>query len=254
MATPQPGPSGSSSESTSQRELLQAVNDVFTVKMSELKRELVQEQEESNERLVKRLRLEKPPVFKKKTHEVQFRFNEDVRSKMSAAAGALSQAPPAVEKAQTLLEEGEKLINNRQKCIKIADRSEHGWATVEEYEEDELAENSDDEKRLFRAEARAGRRLKAAAAKSFKRKGQPGAGRRPGQDARVAHVQSSTGVAAWQLAAAARQSIPVQAGYGAVQSKGFYPPGRMVGPCWQCGKDGHFRAKCPLLVGSIPKQ
>ena len=101
-----PGPSGSSSESASQRELLQAVNDVFTVKMSELKRELVKEQEESNERLVKRLRLE--------THEVQFRFNEDIRSKMSAAAGALSLAPPAVEKAQTLLEEGEKLINNRQ--------------------------------------------------------------------------------------------------------------------------------------------
>ena len=105
LSTCPPGPSGSSSESTSQRKLLQAVNDLFTVKMSELKRELVKEQEESNERLVKRLCLEKPPMFKKKTHEVQFRFNEDVRSKMSAAAGALSQAPPAVEKAQTLLED-----------------------------------------------------------------------------------------------------------------------------------------------------
>ena len=62
---------------------------------------------------------------------------------------------------------------------------------MEEYEEDELAENSDDEKRLFRAEARAGRRLKAAAAKSLKTKGQP-AGKRPGQDARLA--LSGTGV------------------------------------------------------------
>ena len=53
-----------------------------------------------------------------------------------------------VEKAKTAVEEGEKLINERQKLIRIADRSEHGWATVEEYEEDELAEDSDDEKKL----------------------------------------------------------------------------------------------------------
>ena len=54
--------------------------------------------------------------------------------------------------------------------IRIADRSEFGWATVEEYEEDELADNSDDEKRLYRAELRAGRRIKAAAAKNKKKK------------------------------------------------------------------------------------
>lgn len=46
----------------------------------------------------------------------------------------------------------------RQKNIKIVDRSKHGWATVVEYEEDELANNSDNESRLFRAEARAGRK------------------------------------------------------------------------------------------------
>ena len=59
---------------------------------------------------------------------------------------------------------------SRQKAIRIADRSEYGWATVEEYEEDELAANSNDEKRLFRAEMRAGRRCKAAAAKGEKKK------------------------------------------------------------------------------------
>ena len=61
----------------------------------------------------------------------------------------LEQTPPAVEKACTCLQEGEKLINLRQKNILIADRSEHGWATVAEYEEDELGDNSDDEKCLL---------------------------------------------------------------------------------------------------------
>ena len=62
----------------------------------------------------------------------------------------------------------------------MADRSEHGWATVKEYLEDELADNSDDEKRMQKAEFRAGRKLKAAAAKNAKKK----AGslqKRPGQ-------------------------------------------------------------------------
>ena len=55
--------------------------------------------------------------------------------------------------------QGEKLINDRQKLIRTADRIEHGWASVEEYEDDELADNSDDEKELFKVEAQAGRKL-----------------------------------------------------------------------------------------------
>jgi hypothetical protein len=38
------------------------------------------------------------------------------------------------------------VYSRKTKLLKIADRSEHGWATVEEYQEDELADNSDDEK------------------------------------------------------------------------------------------------------------
>ena len=105
------------------------------------------------------------PVFKKISHEKQFDFNEQVRDKVESAVAALELPSQAVEKARTLLKEGEKVIDARQKNIKIADRSEHGWATVQEYEEDELADNSDDEKRLFRTETRAGRKLKQ---KNFK--------------------------------------------------------------------------------------
>ena len=41
---------------------------------------------------------------------------------------------------------------------------------VEKYEEDELAENSDDEKRPYRAELHTERKVKAAAAKNKKKK------------------------------------------------------------------------------------
>ena len=39
----------------------------------------------------------------------------------------------------------------RQKLIKIADRNKDGWQVVEEYESDDLASGSDDEKRLKKA-------------------------------------------------------------------------------------------------------
>ena len=114
-------------------QLLAAINKVETnvdAKLSQMKRELMEERESADDRLVKKMRLEKRPVFKKISHEKQFDFNEQVRDKVESAVAALELPSPAVEKARTLLKEGEKLIDARQKNIKIADRSEHGWATV----------------------------------------------------------------------------------------------------------------------------
>ena len=78
----------------------------------------------------------------------------------------MERTPPEIEKAETALQEGEQCIAERQMLLRIADRSEDGWGTVEEYQEDELAENSGDEKRLFRAEQRAGRKITASAQKA----------------------------------------------------------------------------------------
>ncbi|CAH3133888.1 unnamed protein product [Porites lobata] len=46
------------------------------------------------------------------------------------------------------------------KVIKIADKSQYSWATVQEYLSDELASDSEDEKRLFRSERRAEKKVK----------------------------------------------------------------------------------------------
>lgn len=100
-------------------------------------------------------------------------FNEQVRDKVDTATSVQQQTPTDVEKVCILFQEGEKLNNLRQKNILIADRSEHGWATVAEYEEDELADNSDEEKRVFRVEVRAGRKLKQKGAKEASKKGGP---------------------------------------------------------------------------------
>ena len=192
-------------------------------KMAQLKRELVEEHGEANERLAKKLRLDSQPVFKKKGHEKQFKFNCSVEDKIKEAQLALDKTPPAVEKAKTALVEGEKLIAVRQKLIKIADRSEHGWSTVDEYMDDELADNSDDEKRLFKAEQRAG-----VSARKLAAVGQQPAPVTP-------HIQLlPSGIVMPQTATCNRPAIT-----------------RPIGPCFQCGKEGHFRRFCPLLQGSL---
>ena len=60
-----------------------------------------------------------------------------------------------LEKVKSDLVEREKLLCERQKLILLADKSEFGWATVEEYKQHNLADDSEDEKRIHSAERRA---------------------------------------------------------------------------------------------------
>ena len=57
--------------------------------------------------------------------------------------------------------EGIDILTHRQKLVKMADSSENGWKTVEEYETNSLSDDSDDEKRIRRADLSAGQKLKS---------------------------------------------------------------------------------------------
>jgi hypothetical protein len=102
--------------------------------MESMKRELSTEWEEADDRLLK-MRLTKGIEFKRKGNEKQHVFNEEMKDKIETAMKALCSTSPAVDRAKEALKEDEKLLTARQKLI--ADRSEYGWSTVAEYEEDE---------------------------------------------------------------------------------------------------------------------
>ena len=214
------------------RQLISAVNSL--VRVSNLKRDMADEAEAR----VAKLKEDKQPSLKKKGHQKQFDVNEDVKEKLSEPEMALNQTPVAIERAKTAIQEGMEIINKRQKLIKIADRSEHGWATVDEYVEDELADNSDDEKHLFKAEARAGRKVKAIQAAKLKKK--------KGTFPRKPQYATSSGMATG-LATGSQQlaQLPWQH-----PGRNAYPPSQNLGPCFQSGKLGHFRKSCPLLQSS----
>eukprot|EP00731_Ephydatia_muelleri_P026422 Em0018g522a len=116
------------------------------------------------------------------------------------------------EAAVHSLQKAAEMLERRMKLIKMADRSEYGWAVVAEYESDELAVDSDDEKRISRAEKEA--------EKKWLRK------RKRQIDDRVDGARGVTG--ATQLRATSNVGATPRAG-----------------PCFGCGEWGHLKRSCP---------
>ena len=65
-----------------------------------------------------------------------------------------------ISAAKRKISEGMDLMKNRQKLIKLADSSDAGWRVVDEYVSNPLSEDSDDEKKIYKAQTRAESKLK----------------------------------------------------------------------------------------------
>ena len=106
--------------------------------------------------------------FKRKSCEDQYKFNAKVATKLKDAKSNLDSGKNIPQATQDVAE-GIEMISHRQKLIKMADASESGWRVVTEYETNPLASDSDDEKRINRAESRASKKLKLEKAKRVKK-------------------------------------------------------------------------------------
>ena len=103
--------------------------------------------------------------FRRKGNEEQYKCNRQVLNSLREADAHLGElttpdAPPAFSAARRKLVEGMNAILHRQKMIKLADSSELGWRVVQEYEAHPLAEDSDDEKKIYRAQIHADRKVR----------------------------------------------------------------------------------------------
>ena len=217
-------------------------------RFSAFKEELKGTQEEAAAKVASRVRRERPYAFKKKAHEEQATFNDRVQDAIRETTTALDGATDssAVQRARTALKEGETLLAERQKLIKIADRSSNGWSVVAEYTADELAEDTEDEKRLEKAEKAAER--KAGLKRRKKQQPQRGgrAPRFPVQQPGYGGFTHYAGYPSFPPVPPQQQSISGQSGR---RSSGIAGPVQRtsVGPCFACGEMGHLRTYCPRV-------
>ena len=135
-------------------------------KLQELKRSISEDQEECLSSVVKRVKEDNSIKWKKVGNEKQFKFNQSVEARFDSAISAIEKKKPEKE-----LEEGKKLLSERQKLIKLADRSECGWATVSAYVSDDLADTPEDERRISKAEKSAKKALDSKRENSWVKSG-----------------------------------------------------------------------------------
>ena len=139
--------------------VIRQISSLIDTRFVNFKKQFTEENSSSVEAAVKRAKRARF-VFQSKGNEQQFEHAESVLIKLESTKDALNVN--ATSKAKTAIEEGIALVTKRMKVIKIADKSQYSWATVQEYLSEELASDSEDEKRLFRSERRAEKKVNQA--------------------------------------------------------------------------------------------
>ena len=123
--------------------------------------------------------------------------------------------------AHRKISEGIDILLHRQKLVKLADSSEHGWKVVQEYEANPLADDSEDEKKIYRAKMKAERKVKQD---------------RRFRGRRIATVTSDS------------TTLPPQGCYQGTQQQGPYQGNKRPGNCFRCGSQGHWRKDCQAVI------
>ena len=224
--------------------LLKAVSDLsnsqqdnqcdLDAKLKKLEKDVAAAQQDETERALRKAKRGRLMEFRRKGHQEQFEFNEQVEDHLEAASKKIKKiADPAdsdskkfLKEALEELQEGVDVVAERQKHIQIADQSEYHWRTVEAYKVGALGD-SDDAKKIKEAERDVAHQL-SREKKKPNREGRP--------PPPVFHQ--------WVPAVPQPQQmlLPQQA---PPRHQGFYKP---PGPCFNCYQMGHIKANCPKLT------
>lgn len=214
------------------RESKQDVQKELAASMAELKRDVTAVQEKTSQELASKIS-KSSCQFRRKGNEIQFNFNSSIEDTIKSAKEELKHLKPtekgeqeSLKKARASLDEGMTALEKHQKHIKVANRSDYSWSTVQHYDAHPLASDSDDKKRLEKAEKEAER------AANKRRKGGNASTRR--------HRSWSEGSPQGR-----REPVTATTSSGLGQAPQNQPRPRVVGPCYCSTAWGHLAANCP---------
>ena len=165
---PESNPSQLHSVDVSNSETISLISSILDAKLQktfgDFKRSL-DEREVETRRELKKLKTDSKAssLLQFKGNRIQFEFNSQLLDCLDLAISNLAERNLLAVQEQ--LQKAKSDVEKRIKLIRFADKSPAGWAAVEEYESDELADDSEDEKKLRAAERRALPRIKQKSAK-----------------------------------------------------------------------------------------
>ncbi|VDI53185.1 Hypothetical predicted protein [Mytilus galloprovincialis] len=144
-------PGQAASDEITNADLLSLMKTYFTRKLTGIERNF----SDTTHDLARKVQ-KSESSFKFKGNKVQF----DLLDNIDIAVDCIDLEHRRYDKAVKVLKESGQSLKKRNKLIRIADKSEGGWKTVDEYLSDDVASDSEDEKRIRAADGRAVKKLK----------------------------------------------------------------------------------------------
>jgi hypothetical protein len=178
--------------------------------------------------LAKKLKTEKSYQFKFSGNQKQFEFNADLDydiGRIKRAAEAKNYA-----KIKDICSDVRDKIHKRNKCIKLADKSPGGWDTVKKYMSDDLASDTDDEKRIRQAETCTIRKRNQREQKNSQRRQSTA---RPAPSATFPNPSSNT---------------VTNTGSNFCSFNGISTGPRPTDISFGCNEQGQWRCNCPKII------